>query len=97
MPSAGLEAVIPATKLSQTYDLDSAVTGIGHSFKSINSFTGAYSSGWTFGLPFRGFLITYIQRHTVGLPVQVISPIILNTLTKSKSRTEKSGTIISFI
>jgi hypothetical protein len=31
-----------------------------------NSFTCAYSPGWTFGLPFRGFLITHIQ-HVVGL------------------------------
>jgi hypothetical protein len=30
----------------------------------IHSFTGAYSPGWTFGLPpFQGFLI----RHTTGL------------------------------
>jgi len=29
----------------------------------IHSFTGAYSPGWTFGLPFRGFLITHIQTH----------------------------------
>jgi hypothetical protein len=33
----------------------------------IHSFTGAYSPGRTFDLPFRGFLITHIQRHTVGL------------------------------
>jgi hypothetical protein len=26
-------------------------------------FTGAYSPGRTFGLPFRGFLITHIQTH----------------------------------
>jgi hypothetical protein len=30
-------------------------------------FTGAYSPGWTFGLPFRDFLITHSYRHTVGL------------------------------
>jgi hypothetical protein len=29
----------------------------------IHSFTGAYSPRWTFGLPFRGFLITHIQTH----------------------------------
>jgi hypothetical protein len=29
----------------------------------IHSFTGAYSPGWTFGLPLRGFLITHIQTH----------------------------------
>jgi hypothetical protein len=29
--------------------------------------TGAYSPGRTFGLPFRGFLITHTDRHTVGL------------------------------
>jgi hypothetical protein len=29
----------------------------------INSFTDACSPGWTFGLPFRGFFITHIQRH----------------------------------
>jgi hypothetical protein len=29
----------------------------------IHSFTGAYSPEWTFGLPFRGFLITHIQTH----------------------------------
>jgi hypothetical protein len=29
----------------------------------IHSFTGAYSPGWTFDLPFRGFLITHIQTH----------------------------------
>jgi hypothetical protein len=33
----------------------------------INSFTGAYSPGRHFDLPFQGFLITHIQRHTVGL------------------------------
>jgi hypothetical protein len=27
------------------------------------SFTGAYSRGRTFGLPFRGFFITHIQTH----------------------------------
>jgi hypothetical protein len=32
-----------------------------------HAFTGAYSPGWTFDLPFRGFLITHIQRHTTGL------------------------------
>jgi hypothetical protein len=30
---------------------------------SIHSFTGAYSPGRTFGLPFRGFLFTHIQTH----------------------------------
>jgi hypothetical protein len=30
-------------------------------------FTGAYSPGWTFGLPSQGFLITHTIRHTVGL------------------------------
>jgi hypothetical protein len=30
---------------------------------SIHSFTGAYSPRWTFGLPFRCFLITHIQTH----------------------------------
>jgi hypothetical protein len=29
----------------------------------IHSFTDAYSPGWTFGLPFRGFLIAHIQTH----------------------------------
>jgi hypothetical protein len=29
----------------------------------IHSFTGAYSPGRTFGLPFRDFLITHIQTH----------------------------------
>jgi hypothetical protein len=29
-----------------------------------NSFTGAYSPGWTFGLPFRGFLITHTHTDT---------------------------------
>jgi hypothetical protein len=29
----------------------------------IHSFTGAYSPERTFGLPFRGFLITHIQTH----------------------------------
>jgi hypothetical protein len=32
---------------------------MGHSSSS----TGAYSPGWTFGLPFRSFLITHIQTH----------------------------------
>jgi hypothetical protein len=32
-----------------------------HSF--IHPFTGAYNPGRTFGLPFRGFLITHIQTH----------------------------------
>jgi hypothetical protein len=32
-------------------------------FYKIHSFTCAYSPGWTFGLPFRGFLITHIQTH----------------------------------
>jgi hypothetical protein len=27
------------------------------------SFTGAYSPGWTFGLPFQGFFITHMQTH----------------------------------
>jgi hypothetical protein len=36
-------------------------------YKLIHSFKGAYSPGWTFGLPFRGFLITHTIRHTVGL------------------------------
>jgi hypothetical protein len=31
-------------------------------FKFIHSFTGAYSPGWTFGLPFRGFC-DYTQAH----------------------------------
>jgi hypothetical protein len=30
-------------------------------------FTGAYSPGCAFGLPFLGFLITHTHRHTVGL------------------------------
>jgi hypothetical protein len=38
-----------------------------HAHSFIHSFTGAYSPGRTFGLPFRGFFITHIQRHTVGL------------------------------
>jgi hypothetical protein len=38
-----------------------------HVYISIHSFTGAYSPGWTFGLPFRGFLITHTYRHTAGL------------------------------
>jgi hypothetical protein len=38
------------TALSQSLSLQI------HSF--IHSFTGAYSPGWTFGLPFRDFLIT---------------------------------------
>jgi hypothetical protein len=29
----------------------------------IHSFAGAYSPGWTFGLPFRCFLISHIQTH----------------------------------
>jgi hypothetical protein len=29
----------------------------------VHSSTGAYSPGWTFGLPFGGFLITHIQTH----------------------------------
>jgi hypothetical protein len=29
----------------------------------IDSSTGAYSPGWTFGLLFRGFLITHTQTH----------------------------------
>jgi hypothetical protein len=33
MPSAGFESVILPTKLSQTYDLDSAATRVAHSFK----------------------------------------------------------------
>jgi hypothetical protein len=33
----------------------------------IHSCTSAYSSGWTFGLPFRGFLITHIQNCLVLL------------------------------
>jgi hypothetical protein len=28
------------------------------------SFTGAYSRGWTFDLPFQGFLITHTHTHT---------------------------------
>jgi hypothetical protein len=36
---------------------------VGGCFTFIHSFTGAYSPGWTFGLPFRGFLITHIQTH----------------------------------
>jgi hypothetical protein len=31
--------------------------------KFIHSFTDACSPGWTFGLHFRGFLITHIQTH----------------------------------
>jgi hypothetical protein len=31
--------------------------------KELHSFTGAYSPGWTFGLPFRWFLITHIQTR----------------------------------
>jgi hypothetical protein len=31
------------------------------------SFTCDYSPGWTFRLPFRGFLITHTIRHTVRL------------------------------
>jgi hypothetical protein len=39
-----------------------AVTG--HSvYEFIHSFTGVYSPGRTFGLPFRGFLITHMQTH----------------------------------
>jgi hypothetical protein len=34
-----------------------------HQMKLFISFTGAYSPGWTFGLPFQGFLITHIQTH----------------------------------
>jgi hypothetical protein len=29
----------------------------------LHSFTGAYSPGRTFGLPYQGFLITHIQTH----------------------------------
>jgi hypothetical protein len=36
-----------------------------------HSFTGAYSPGRTFGLPFRGFLIT----HTVGLLLTSDQPV----------------------
>jgi hypothetical protein len=32
-------------------------------FTTTHSFTRAYSPGRTFGLPFRGFLITHILRH----------------------------------
>jgi hypothetical protein len=32
-------------------------------YSLIHSFTGAYSPGWTFGLRFRGFLITHIEIH----------------------------------
>jgi hypothetical protein len=37
-------------------------------FRALNEFihsfiTGAYIPGWTFGLPFRGFLITHVQTH----------------------------------
>jgi hypothetical protein len=42
-------------------------------FCDIHSFTSAYSPGWTFGLPFRGFLITHIQTHG-RTPGRVISP-----------------------
>jgi hypothetical protein len=35
----------------------------GYYIRSIHSFAGAYSPGWTIGLPFRGFLITHIQIH----------------------------------
>jgi hypothetical protein len=46
-------------------DDDNDVGNAMHSF--IHLFTGAYSPGWTFSLPFRGFLITHRIRHTVGL------------------------------
>jgi hypothetical protein len=58
MPSAVFEPATPTTKRPQTYALDRAATEVG------NSFTGAYNQGWTFGLPFRGFLITHTYRHT---------------------------------
>jgi hypothetical protein len=32
-----------------------------------NSFTDANSPEWTFGFPFRGFLMTHTYRHTVGI------------------------------
>jgi hypothetical protein len=32
--------------------------------EELHSFAGAYSPGWTFGLPFRGFLITHIHTQT---------------------------------
>jgi hypothetical protein len=36
-------------------------------YRYIHSLTGAYSPGWTFGLSFRRFLTTHIQRQTVRL------------------------------
>jgi hypothetical protein len=32
-------------------------------YEVYHSFTRAYSPGWTFGLPYRSFLITHIQTH----------------------------------
>jgi hypothetical protein len=40
-----------------------AVTQSWSQSEFIHSFTGAYSPGWTFGLRFRGFLITHMQTH----------------------------------
>jgi hypothetical protein len=34
-----------------------------NNLETIHSFTGAYSPTWTFGLPFRCYLITHIQTH----------------------------------
>jgi hypothetical protein len=72
MPSAGFEPAIPVTKRPQTYALDRVGTGIDCVFKLLLLllllllFTGAYSPGRTFGLPFRGFCDlthTRIQAH----------------------------------
>jgi hypothetical protein len=48
------------TIIRQMFDTGSIFT---LSVLVIRLFTGAYSPGWTFGLPFWGFLITHIQTH----------------------------------
>jgi hypothetical protein len=49
--------------LLQSYEKDALLRGDMRCARHFHSFTGAYSPGWTFGLPFRGFLITYIQTN----------------------------------
>jgi hypothetical protein len=56
-----IDTVMVWRELPQRYDILGVLCSL------IHSFTDAYSPGRTFGLPFRGVLITHTYRHTVGL------------------------------
>jgi hypothetical protein len=59
----GTMAVFWGVAVWSSMYIDRRCRGCNYLHNQVHSFTGAYNPGWTFGLPFRGFLITHIQTH----------------------------------